>query len=74
MVKTFRLKHISPAEALEKVHRAGIIAYLFNWGYTIDEKRNVITFNVRYGGGTNLEQEKKMMRELESFIKSIDAK
>ena len=73
MVKVFRLKHISPLAALEQVHGAGIIGYLFSWNYTIDDKMKTITFNLRYGGGSDPEQEKQAMRELESFIKSLDA-
>ncbi len=72
MVKIFRLKHISPKEALEQIHGSGIIDYMFNWGYSIDEKRKALTITLQYGGGSDPEREKEMMKNLESFIKSID--
>jgi|Deesub1362B_J571_1020462.scaffolds.fasta_scaffold03362_4 hypothetical protein len=73
MVKTFFLKHITPGEALEQLHRSGIINYMFNWGYTLDEKRKSLTITLQYGGGTDPEKEKEMMRQIEQFIRSIDA-
>ncbi len=73
MVKVFHLKHISPAAVLDQVHRAGVIGYMFSWGYTIDDKAKIITFNLRYGGGSDPEQEKQALQELETFVKSLDA-
>lgn len=72
MVKTFRLKTISPGKVIDQVHRFGIIDYMYNWGYTMDEDKKTISFNIRYTGGSDEEQESGMMKELESFIKSID--
>lgn len=74
MVKTFRLKVLTPSDVLDQVHRSRVIDYMFSWGYTIDENRKAISFNIRYTGGSNEEKEKTMMRKLESFIKSIDVK
>ena len=73
MVKTFRLKVISPEKVLDQVHRSGIIDYMYNWGYTIDKDKNAISFIIRFTGGSDEEQESGMMKELESFIQSIDA-
>ena len=72
MVKTFHLKVVSPGKVFDQVHRSGIIDYMFSWGYTIDEDKKIISFNLRYTGGSDEEQESGMMKELESFIKSID--
>jgi hypothetical protein len=72
MVKSFRLNTLTPGKVLDQVHRSGIIDYMFNWGYTMDEERKTISFNIRYTGGSDQEQESRMMMELESFIKSID--
>lgn len=72
MVKIFRPKHIAPQEVLEQVHKAGVIDYLFNWGYTIDDSRKTITFNLRYSGGNDDEKEKQMMKQLEGFISAVD--
>ena len=73
MVKIFRLKTTSPEKVLDQVHRSGIIDYMYNWGYTIDKDKNTISFNIRYTGGSDEEQESGMIKELESFIKSIDS-
>lgn len=73
MVKIFKPKFLTPQEVLEQVHKSGVIDYIFSWGYTIDEKRKTITFNVRYTGGDDEEKEKEMMKELDSFINAIDA-
>ena len=71
-IKVFRPKNSSPQEVLNQVHKSGIIDYLFSWGYTIDKKSKTISFNLRYGGGVDVEKEKQMMNELESFISVID--
>ena len=72
MVKIFKVKHLTPKKILDQVQRSGIINYMYSWHYTIDEKRNTISFNLRFTGGNDQEKEKEMMRELETFIKSID--
>lgn len=72
MVKIFKPKFLTPREVLDQVHKSGVIDYIFSWGYTIDENRNTITFNLRYTGGDDEEKEKKMMRELDNFIRAID--
>lgn len=73
MIKTFRLNVLSPSEVLDQVHKSGVINYMFNWGYTIDEKRKSITFNIRFTGGSDENKENPMMNELEDFLKSIDS-
>ncbi len=73
VVKKFKLKHIKPQEALDNVMKSGVIGYLFNWGHTIDEENNTITFTIRHGGGDAfVEEEKKAAKNLEDFIKAID--
>ncbi len=73
VVKTFKLKNITPQQALKQVMTSGIIGYLFSWGNNIDQKKNTITFTIRHGGGDGFgEEEKKVARNLEEFIKSID--
>lgn len=72
MVKIFKVKHITPEEVLDQVQRSGVINYMYSWRYTIDEKRDTISFNLRFTGGNDQEKEKEMMKELETFIKSID--
>jgi hypothetical protein len=72
MVKIFRPKNIDPHEVLDQVHKSGVIDYLFSWGYTIDDERKTISFNIRYTGGEDTEKEKQMMKELEGFIADID--
>ena len=72
MVKTFLLKNIPAQNALEQLHQAGIIDYMFNWGYTADEKRNTLTITLKYGGGSNPEREKEMMKQIEAFIRAVD--
>ncbi|HDL18647.1 MAG TPA: hypothetical protein ENH29_06305 [Bacteroidetes bacterium] len=72
MVKIFRVKHLTPEEVLDQVQRSGVINYMYSWRYTIDGKRNTISFNLRYTGGYDQEKEKEMMKEVEAFIKSID--
>ncbi len=72
MVKTYHLHNISPEEALEQIHRSGIINYMFNWGYSIDEQRKSLTITLSYGGGTDPEKEKEMLKQIDAFIKSID--
>ncbi len=73
VVKTFKLEHLSPQQALNQVMTAGVIGYLFNWGHTIDEENNTITFTIRHGGGDAfIEEEKQAAKHLEEFIKAID--
>ncbi|HDI51473.1 hypothetical protein DRQ15_05535 [candidate division KSB1 bacterium] len=72
IVKTFTLKHVSPQEILRRVHSSGIIGYLFNWGYSIDETQQSITFTIRHGGGSFEEEEQKVAKALEDFISAID--
>ena len=72
VVKTFTLKHVSPQEVLRRVHSSGIIGYLFNWGYSIDENQQSITFTIRHGGGSFEEEERKVAKALEEFVRAID--
>lgn len=72
MVKVFKPKYLSPSEILDQVHKSGVIDYLFSWSYSIDEGRQLITFNLRYTGGEDDKKEMQMMKELEGFISSID--
>jgi hypothetical protein len=73
MIKTFHLKVLSPSEVLDQVHRSGVIDYMYNWGYSINEKRKSITFNIRYTGGSDDDLDKIMMDNLEEFLNSIDS-
>ncbi|NOY76915.1 MAG: hypothetical protein GXO76_03480 [Calditrichaeota bacterium] len=73
VVKTFKLKHLSPQQALNQIMTSGVIGYLFNWGHTIDEENNTITFTIRHGGGDAfIDEEKQAAKNLEEFIRAID--
>ena len=72
VVKTFALKRVSPQEVLRHVHSSGIIGYLFNWGYSIDEDQQSITFTIRHGGGSFGKEEQKVAKALEEFVRAID--
>lgn len=75
MIKVISVKHISPKQVLESVQQAGVFNYMINWGCDIDEENNRLIFNIRHGGGTggSFDQEvKDAIRQLETFVKSID--
>lgn len=76
MIKIIEVKYISPRRVLESIRQASIFGYMINWGCDIDEENKRLTFNIRHGGGTggSFDRElKEAVRQLESFIKSIDS-
>lgn len=75
MIKVIEVKHLSPRKVLESVQQAGIFNYMINWGCDIDEENKRLIFNVRHGGGSggSFDKEvKETIRQLETFVKSID--
>lgn len=76
MIKIIEVKHISPQQVLESIQQAGIFNYMINWGCDIDEQNKRLIFNMRHGGGTggSFDRElKDAVKQLETFIKSIDS-
>jgi len=72
MIKVITLKCIEPKEALRLVQESGVIPYLINWGCNMDEKNRRLVFQLKHGGGAFEEEVKKVAKDLEDFIKSID--
>ncbi|MFZ0391261.1 MAG: hypothetical protein WAN36_12460 [Calditrichia bacterium] len=73
MIKVYSLKHISPQDALRLVHESGIIPYIINWGSNIDEPNKRLIFTLKHGGGDFEEELQRVARELDKFMRSIDA-
>lgn len=73
MIRVYKLKHISPDEALRLVQESSVIPYLINWSCNLDEKGKRLIFQLKHGGGDFPEEEEAAAKELDKFIHSIDS-